>query len=429
MKRKSAKNDSPATQNPRTDTPAELEMSTAFGHGNRWIILLIGVLLFALLVRVVRLNTPDERYFDEVYHAYTAEQWAKGNTDAWDFATKAPDKGNAYEWTHPPLAKLIMMWSIELFGDVPWTWRLPAALLGVVCIGLVFAIGVRVFHDERVALVAATLMSLDALPLFCSRIGMNDVYCVTFILAGVYAALRRRIFICAICIGLAGACKWTTAYALPLIALILILETPRQVFWRQAGIAVIAFATIVPAIYMASYIPFFQAGYSLEYWWELQKQIYWYHTKLPATHSFASAAWMWPFCGGGLWAHTSSNDAAKTTVNIWAMGNPVIWWAGVSAVLFAAYRVITTGDRRHTYILAGYLAFWAPWLLSPRIMFIYHYFPSLPFLYLLLAYQLTQMGRRWMIGYLVAAGIAFVIQYPFVTAIEMPQSWNIATWF
>lgn len=410
-------------------TPKLEPMQSGGWVKTRSAVMIGGVVLFALLMRVVRLNQPPERYFDEVYHAYTAQQWAKGNTDAWDYATQAPDEGCSYEWTHPPTAKLIMTWSIQLFGDKPWAWRLPAALLGTLCVFLVYAIGVRVFEDQRIGLVAAALMSLDPLPLFCSRIGMNDVYCVTFILLGVYAALGRHSIAAAVCIGLAASCKWTTAYALPLIALILILQTPPRAYLKQGLIAFAAFAIIVPAIYLASYIPFFSAGYSFEHWWELQKQIYWYHTKLDAAHSFASAAWKWPLCGGALWAHTQSDEQAGTVVNIWAIGNPVIWWAGVSAVLFSAHRVITTGDRRHIIILAGFLAFWAPWLLSPRIMFLYHYFPPLPFLYLMLGFELCGMGRKWMIGYLVAALLVFAVEYPFVTAVEMPESWNLANRF
>ena len=390
---------------------------------------LAGILIFALFARLYRLDQPPQRYFDEVYHAYTAQQWAKGNTDAWDFNAKPPDKGCAYEWTHPPLAKLIMTAGIRIFGDTPWSWRLPAALLGTASVLLIYLVGVSIFRDRWLALSAAGLMSLDALPLFASRIGMNDIYCVTFILAGVYAALNGKSVLSAICIGLAAASKWTTAYALPLIALILLLHRSGAHRRRHLLIAAVSFAVLVPAIYLASYIPYFQAGYSLGDWWQLQQQILGYHTGLKQTHPFASPAWQWPLCGGALWAYTHSDAHTGVIANIWAIGNPVIWWAGVSAVLLSAWRVLRTPDRRTLIPLAGYLAFWAPWLMSPRIMFIYHYLPSLPFLYLLLAGELNRMGKKWTIRYLVAALVVFAVEYPFVTAVQMPAALNIARLF
>ena len=178
---------------------------------------------------MIRLNTPPIGYHDEVYHAYTAEQWVQGNTDAWLWNTKTPsgpDWANnythhpAYEWTHPPLAKLLMQASMEIFVIRPWAWRLPAALLGTLCAALIYWIAKTLFKRESIALLAATLYALDTLPLLMSRIGMNDIYLMTFILAAFLAALHHRYQISALSVAAALACKWSAIYALPLLALI-----------------------------------------------------------------------------------------------------------------------------------------------------------------------------------------------------------------
>jgi len=65
------------------------------------------ILLLAFFTRFWRLGIPDTYHFDEVYHAFTAKEMLLGNSAAWEF-WNTPPEGFAYEWTHPPLAKLFM---------------------------------------------------------------------------------------------------------------------------------------------------------------------------------------------------------------------------------------------------------------------------------------------------------------------------------
>ena len=447
---------------------------------------LAGIMVFALGTRVIRLNDPPQRYFDEVYHAYTAEQWAKGNTDPWVWSTHAPDKGNAYEWTHPPLAKLAMMWSIEVFGDHPWAWRLPGALLGTLDVLLIYGIALVLFRNRGVALLSAAFAALDVLPLFASRIGMNDVYCVTFILLALLLALQRRwVWFAPAVIGVALACKWTALYALPLLAFVHLLPGPHNPrpegpIGRYFALGLL-YLVCVPAIYLASYIPFFQAGYTSAQFVELQKQMWYYHTGLKATHPYSSKAWQWPMLTKAVWCYTDkwtpppdeaadasaasptppasatpvrvkprhvegqsaqaqpatpASDLTPATVerswsaNVYAWGNPIIWTTGLGALIFALYHLTTTRNIPVLIAVAGYLAFWAPWLASPRIMFLYHYLPSLPFLYIILAWGTARTGlhRKTVAWLLIFATAAFVLVYPFVTAIYLPHSLTPAAW-
>ena len=74
------------------------------------------IFAFAFFTRLLRLNVPSTYMFDEVYHAFTAEQMFKGNPAAWEW-WNTPPKGFAYEWTHPPLAKEFMVIAMSIFGD------------------------------------------------------------------------------------------------------------------------------------------------------------------------------------------------------------------------------------------------------------------------------------------------------------------------
>jgi Gpi18-like mannosyltransferase/predicted membrane-bound dolichyl-phosphate-mannose-protein mannosyltransferase len=62
--------------------------------------LLVGLLLFAFLFRLWRLDTPRSMHFDEVYHARSATEWLADWQEGWTRDT--------YEWTHPMLAKYLI---------------------------------------------------------------------------------------------------------------------------------------------------------------------------------------------------------------------------------------------------------------------------------------------------------------------------------
>ena len=80
-------------------------------------------------------------------------------------------------------------------------------------------------------------------------------------------------------------------------------------------------------------------------------------------------------------------------------------------------------------LVVGYFSMFLPWTFSPRIMFLYHYLPSVPFLCLLLAYGLNQVRRISRIGrigvniYLILVVIGFVYFYPQWAALPLPQKW------
>ena len=82
--------------------------------------------------------------------------------------------------------------------------------------------------------------------------------------------------------------------------------------------------------------------------------------------------------------------------NIYSMPNPLIWYAGVAAVLYLAYRFVRTLDWRYAFVLTGIAATYVPWLLYPeRTMFQFYTITVLPFMLLALTFALRDIaGRR-----------------------------------
>ncbi len=378
-------------------------------YARRFLVVILG---FALVSRLVGLWFPPTFYFDEVYHAFTAKEMLQGNNAAWEW-WNTPPKGFAYEWTHPPLAKLGMVAGMFILGERPLGWRLPGALLGVGVVFLVYLLGVQLFKNKTVGLLAAAVFMLDGLPLVMSRIGMNDTYFLFFALLSIFLFLKERYFFSSVFLGLAAASKWTTVWVVPVLFVLMLLfkQKPRwSIFW---------FATIPPALYLASYIPFFLGGHSVSQFIELQKQMWWYHTNLEATHAYQSSWWTWPLSLRPVWFFAQGKDGFVS--NIFAVGNPFVFWGGIVTIAIAA----VAGIRARIYPLLAVVAAWGflflPWALSPRVMFLYHYLPAVPFLSLAIGWFLSTQEKKFILFALLALLFTYLFFFPHWAGIFVPR--------
>lgn len=389
--------------------------------------LLISILLVAAFLRLFRLDYPNQYVFDEVYHAFTAKEYLKGSSKAWEFWTQPPP-GVAYEWTHPPLAKELMAASMWLVGSQDgWVYRLPGAFLGVVGIYFVYLIGKKLFKNESAALISAFVFSLDGLNFVQSRVGMNDIYFVTLMLASLFFFLQKRLFFSGLFLGLSFASKWSAIYLLGLFSIIYLMEHQLHKNSQLKKILPFIFWLVIFPIfiYLLSYLPFFLMGHSLETFRELQQQMWWYHTNLKATHDYSSAWWTWPLNLYPVWYFVDYHKDG-TISNIFSSGNIVVFWFGALAIIATIWDFLKQRWGSLLIILLSYLIFWLPWAISPRIMFLYHYSPSVPFLSLALGYQISKFSSHThfksnLVIFLGVVLIGFLLYYPILTGIPLPK--------
>lgn len=401
----------------------------------------------AAFLRFWRLGTPDTYFFDEVYHAFTGREFLHGNPLAWEFSA-SPPQGFAYEWTHPPLAKLFMAGGMLFFGENPFGWRFFSALFGTLSVLMVYLIGKRLFRNEEIAFIAAFLSLFEGLWFVQSRIAMNDAYVVFFILCTIYCMLTERHLLAGIFFGAALASKWSAVWLVFPMATYLVYRfvqtdaKKRRAFTMDALLNVPYFYIAIPLfIYLLSYLPFFLTGHDFRDFWETQKQMYWYHSRLVATHPYQSPWDTWPIDQRPVYYYLSPSGDAK----IYNLGNPLIYWFGLPALAFALWQGVRrlrvrfhsdTGDIAFTgkltttefgllFVVICYLSFWAPWALSPRIMFSYHYLPALPFLILALGYGIWRLwqaewGKPAALALTTAIVLTFVYFYPHWAAVAVP---------
>jgi dolichyl-phosphate-mannose-protein mannosyltransferase len=201
-----------------------------------WVVVLL-LTLWSAFILFWRLDNPPKYIYDEVYHAFTGNLMVQNDPvvyEWWKSAQPNPIEGVQYEWTHPPLGKLIIGGSIWLLGNNSWGWRFSNALFGVICVLLVYGLARALFRNRLLATLAAALITVEGLMFAESRIGTNDIFQLAFLLAAYicFAFFLRRparrgtgwLFATGVFLGLAFGTKWPALYSIVLLAAIALLR-------------------------------------------------------------------------------------------------------------------------------------------------------------------------------------------------------------
>jgi hypothetical protein len=172
------------------------------------------------------------------------------------------------------------------------------------------------------------------------------------------------------------------------------------------------------ALYVASYLPwaFVENHRILDNWppghtgqtlIQLTQQMYNYHNTLSQPHAASSPWWAWPFDLKPVWFYQQS-FAANTAASIYDAGNLALWWLGIPALAFCAWQAYRRQSLPLALVTIGFAAQWISWARIDRAAFQYHYYTSLPFVVIALAYFLAELWhgasrRTWLLARLTAA--------------------------
>jgi len=381
-----------------------------------WILLVLLAVCAGL--RFWRLGEPPKQYFDEIYYARTAREYLLGQP--------------IYEWTHPPLSKLLIAAGIRAFGFTPWGWRVASALSGTVLTAVLYALGRYALCDPHKGVLLAFFGTVEPFFLVESRIAKPEIFLLLF-LTGAYAAwwagFRRRRLLCFALAGLlagaAAATKWTGAASVGVLVLMTALAWRRGELERLAGPAMAALL-LLPAIpYTLSYLPHLLRGSTLLDLVRLHADMYRYHSTLVATHPYTSPWWSWPLLLRPMWYYYEAKGGLMA--GVFVVGNPALWWAILPALAFVAWRAVHKRRLGDLFVLTGFALSYLPYTVIGRLLFIYHMLPTLPFAYLAIASGLegirNRWGAEWAHVYLGAAAGLFVYYLPILTAYPVPATW------
>lgn len=389
----------------------------------------------------------NSTYFDEVYHARTAYEYMHDL--------------EIYEWTHPPLGKLIMTIPMNWLGMTPFSYRLMGNVAGTLMLIVIYIFGKRLFGETKYAAVAAILLAADGMHFVQTRIGTVDSFLVLFILLaylfmyqyvsgednGPLVSKMGNLFASGLFMGAAIATKWNGTYCAIGLAIIFFINffirlknNTRHSLWREQAPKIFwscfIFFIIVPiAVYLCSYIPFMLTyeGNIFVGLWELQKRMYYYHADLEATHPFSSPWYLWPLTIKPVWYY--DGQVAEGMVSSIALhANPILWWSGIIGILYSFKEAIIDRNKKYVFLSVAILAVYVPYVLIPRIMYLYHYFPVVPLMILALVGLLKALVDKFeknsiLILFTLIIILVFAFFYPIYSGFMIP-SWyaNLTEW-
>ncbi len=336
----------------------------------------------------------NSTYFDEIYHARTAYEHLHGEYP--------------YENSHPPLGKVIMSWSIALFGMTPFGWRFGGALCGILMLPVMYLLGKQLTKNSWMAFTAMLLMALDCMHFTQTRIATIDSYPVLFILCSYLFMLRFMqrdivrekmtrllpdLALSGLFMGLGIASKWIGIYSAAGLAVLYFWTCARAL--RISGEAArlkrdgsakglteeqralldardepalrrciflclwcLLFFIVVPVvIYLLAYIPFFAYSHpeNLRSYIELviqaQEGMFKYHSKpgLGMDHPYYSPWYEWPFVIRPMYYASPQFVPEGWSYALFCFGNPAVWLVGLLGI---GYTVVLWA-RRRIYRLEG----------------------------------------------------------------------------
>ena len=403
---------------------------------------------------LINIQFPTKHNFDEFHYVPSAKQFLQLKENQ--------------NWEHPPLGKLIMAVGIAAWGDRPIGWRFMSTVFGALTwVGMYF-LGLLLFESEEAALWIALLTLANQLLYVQARIGMLDTfmfgfliwamvgYCATWLPQFSRSQNRKFFAFSGLMFGLSMACKWFAV--VPWIGCGLLIgvirlcqfrklrfANPQPLDWYQpkmwAGLRwydfILSLVVLPCFVYFCSFLPYLfisnrvmtGGSYSVLDFFAVQAKMWNGQLRVISPHPYMSHWPDWPLLRRPIWYAFDKEGLRQESVRgVLLLGNPLIMWSGVVALLGCLWGGIFRRDRAGFFICFFYALFYGCWLVIPRkISFYYYYYPAGMMLSFALAYVFfrKEFGRlsaipwlRW--AFLGSACSLFIHFFPILAALKIP---------
>lgn len=225
--------------------------------------------------------------------------------------------------------------------------------------------------------------------------------------------------------GLACSVKWSGIYALAALGIFVAIREV-TVRWRAGHPAPVrgalladiwwAFILMVPTAvltYIASWFGWFAHpaahghgrsgihgfGGALADLWLYHKEMWTFHNGLETPHKYQSNPFTWLFQYRATSFHWANGDAitgcasGKCASDVVALGNPLLWWIGIGALLLLLWATCYYRSWRTGVIVLGYIALYMPWLgYAHRTIFTFYTVAFAPFVALTVAWMVALLA-------------------------------------
>lgn len=381
-------------------------------------------MVLAAVIICIRVGEPEFPYFDEIFYVASIHDMSSGL-----------DMGEA---THPPLVKVLMLGAIAVFGDAPFSWRLPSAVSGIALVGIVFGVMRTLGSSQLVAVISALLIALDGLCLTQARIAMLNAPCLAFGFGALLLALHRRAGWAGALLGCSVASKFSGLAFIPVILLAMwrteVAPGERTRGARQAMELIIT----AMGIYLASFVPLFGFMSSpLSGIIEYHSGMFQHHLRdASIVHRYGSPWWSWPFILRPIWYGFEEVSGHSLVRGVLCIANPFTAMVVLLGLIGCLYRgaISRRMGFSEAIALVGFLSSLLPWAYSPRLTMYHYYYPAYVFGIVLACLQLDSLSSRARLicAAAVCAGCIgmFVYWYPLWTALPISRDhYESMIWF
>lgn len=379
------------------------------------------ILALSLATHFVFFGYPPETVFDEVHFGKFVSAYFTGEY---------------YFDIHPPLGKLLVAgiakisgfepgFSFETIGqefpDNTYQWlRFLPKLAGTLLPVIIFLIALELGLSQKSAFLAGLLLVFENSLLVQSRLILLDAFLLIFGFSGILLFLKFRshnsnfyLLISGFFAVLAASIKWTGLTFLAVIILFYSINWLKSKNKIKLAFKGLLFLIVIPLIVyfsifaihfslldktgpgLAFHQPNFQKINNFEKFIKLNLELYKSNARLTASHPYTSEWYQWPFMNKPIYYWNSSTEPSQANSSkIYLLGNPFIWWLSTIAVIYSLINFLKFKKPTYYFLLTGYFLNWLPFIFIGRVMFLYHYFTSLIFAILILAYVLDPSSRN-----------------------------------
>jgi dolichyl-phosphate-mannose-protein mannosyltransferase len=286
---------------------------------------------------------------------------------------------------HPPLAKLLIVAGIHLFGDNSFGWRFFSVIFGSAGIILFYLICRKLRLSWKASMFATFLLAFDDMTFLHSGLALLDVYMVTLMFAAILFYLKEWYILSGIFIALSAQCK--LAGILIIIALFLHWLIFRRTKWR---LYIISLAVTVLSFFLfLVFFDFFMTG-SFGTIQTFSKRIYdmFYLTDINVFNepklSIASRPWTWIYPQWYLFYYNSPNVpfiVYSYDPQYLSFISSTIQLLIIPTIGYMIYKTVK-GNKIAPFILLWFLATYLVWIpldiITNRITFVFYFLSTTP---------------------------------------------------
>gem|GEM_PF-1112586 len=369
-------------------------------------LILFFIILLAFAVRFWRIWEPNSYIYDESYYAKYANMLLEGKP---------------FMDVHPLVGELLISLGILCFGNNSFGWRIVPLLGGVLVVVLTYFIASKLFKNTRVGLVASFLVAIDGLMIVQSRYALLNIFVALFTLltfACTIKILEEKkwywVVLSGIAFGLGAGTQWVILpFGVVILGwLVAKLWRDQKLLWLTLS----TFALTVAIVYVIQFIFAQREGVEfVKYFADWHKRAWEFHRKLKGNHVNASRWYTWLWLYNPPWY--SQLVTEKTSAVVLAIGNQLIWVSALLSFIVGWISVAVSKNARKVLLLPllAFSCFYFGWSIISREQFLYYIVPALPFYFMVLAYFLCQISKKYpavFVAWLVGVMAIFFLFYP-----------------